>query len=1325
MKSLAEYFFLKDFKDSNTQNLLKYSEDLDQSVWNVSAGFKRLSSTSLPNPFNFIGTFSTLSRPVGEADIATYTYTFSSEQSKVFLTFNTGAPRNPLNPGNPPVDAIPNAIEIICNNKIIASTNGWRGGTNFINDPRYQPYSGGYYGTIQGIKPEGQTSVTVSVSGSSGVLYDIYTGRVFALSGTPSIFQDSEFITSIDSENQYTFSFYVHQDSSALLITPSITFIDESDNRKTISAVFNTKNGRMVGPTTGNSDLDFYGSTNIGNGWFRYHITASQKNKTKIKVRTEILFNSPTPLASPWPNTIFLWGCQLEKGKPSTNYIKTDATEKNSILQYNFLNEKYVEPSFGIPYTENLLTFSQDYSAWNIRSMSLSANTLETLSPIGKNDSYKLSPNTQNVLHRISRPITLPQRNIPYTFSTFFKAINAPLEWRYAALLLSTPEDNNRSGLRVIADVQNGTIASVSGHNVFLSAASIEPYPNGWYKFNITGLYQNYGSILCEIYVGQFTSTNLIFAGNNIKGLYTWGSQLEKGTYVSNYVRTGSTSNTGPTFGSPVYSSTNSISTYYFPLNAKTEKHSNARRFTGNDTLTISKNNLAYNTTNPTFNFDISGSFRTLSAYIETLSTNRLVGDVLYFNDFKFINFDMKIKDSRFIFNSLTANKVFVTSLCSVSSVYVYIPASQDRAKEIFSSITWDVTAGGTVSAYNIFVKDKTITPFVSASRAMVYSLSATDLTVNFNLSSNLIFTEKINSFVDIDERSFLYYKDTSLSTRLSSVYYFGVKPSDTFSTDNIGIVRSLSGSWNGSNGSIIETLPVLKPYFKNVKQVFDYVERYGLYGENLNILIYEDIIQTNFNNNNTLSESGCQVKGNLKARYYNTNSLPVFLRNANFKSGDYIWADNNNAEVSGKVSYWNVDRLNFNNLNIVGMYEIGSLKNAGGTLEYISEKPFNASPRKITFRAYVTNNRLLNAGNFGGDLSAWSTLYTRPSADTFFRPIHFNGDEMDVNIKNICFEFDSNANDATCLYFKTGESYLSNVTVAALGVANYAYGAVLAWPKSTVYIRGTEQIDPHLLSPSRWNQWTTVPGAKTQTYYPGYGLAIVGNPTNENRPTLFSNSFIQAWKSKVFIIDYDTNRRIGKDCQLNASVILNGNFSSRSFFGLKDQAKVQVNNFLFRTNTFRLSNYQANIYNKTPNSGGQYINVFENFNRDNFYYIFFDENNSTFEPKYFNVLTWSFDDSLEPVILSVNNGNNFTAHFTAPTQNPKYIFEPSTRTINLTEFVFGAYQKNSLQDSPLNSVSRLFDYIDPNDLTLFNTNGLYNLNSPINPAFSYNLTFY
>ena len=70
-------------------------------------------------------------------------------------------------------------------------------------------------------------------------------------------------------------------------------------------------------------------------------------------------------------------------------------------------------------------------------------------------------------------------------------------------------------------------------------------------------------------------------------------------------------------------------------------------------------------------------------------------------------------------------------------------------------------------------------------------------------------------------------------------------------------------------------------------------------------------------------------------------------------------------------------------------------------------------------------------------------------------------------------------------------------------------------------------------------------------------------------------------------------------------------------------------------------------------------------------------------------------------------------------------MFEPDTRTVDVTEFVFGMYQKNSLQDSPLNSVSKLFDYIDPTELALFNINGLYSLNSPINSAFSYNLSFY
>jgi len=1163
---------------------------------------------------------------------------------------------------------------------------------------------------------------TVEVSNIKDPLDVNFSQKIY---GTSSLYQETSFFGNDESMGQYTFSFYLHKNSTALSIIPTISFIDVFNNKQTISLSFNTQNGKINGPINNDPLLDFYHSEDIGNGWYRYYVTVSQKNNNKIKVRCELFYNSPTPLATPWPNTLILWGCQLEKGKPSTIYTKTLGSQISFINQNNFINENTLEPSFGLPYVENILTFSQEYSAWNVRSLSLSANTQDTVSPIGKNDSYKLCPNTQNGFHSISKVIELPKQNIPYTFSTYFKGIDAPLEWRYAALKISTPEDNYKSGLQVIANIVTGEIQSISGNNVYLSSALIEPYPNGWYKFNISGLYQNYQTILCEIYIGQFTSLNLAFQGNNTKGIYTWGSQLERGEYDSDYIKSQETPNTGLSFKNVIYSSTNPLSTYYFPINTKTTHYPDARRFTGNDTLTISKNNLAYNTLDPKYNLDIFGSFRSLSAYIETLSTNKLAGSSLYFEEFDFIDFNMKINDKRFIFNSLTAKNVFVTSLCASSTLDVFIPESSDKANQIFSSITWNVTAGGVLSAYNVFIKDRSIAPFVSSQKSYFYDLSATDLTVNYDLSSNLIFTEKINSFVNIDEKSLLYYKDKTLSTRLSSVYYFGVKPSDSHSTDNIGIVRSLSGNWDGSNGSIIENLPVLKPYFKNIKQIFDYVERYGLYGEELNVLIYEDIIQNNFNTDNTNSESGCQTKGNIKARYYSRNSLPVIMRNANFQSGDYIWADDNDSEASGKISYWNIDRLNFSDLNIIGMYEIGSLKNSGGILEYSFEKPFNVSPRKITFRAYVTNNKFLTFGDFGGDTSAWSSLYVKSDAKNFLRPIYFNGDEMDISIKNICFQFESNVNDATCLYFRSGETYLINVTVAALGSANYAYGAVLAWPKSSVYIRGTEQIDPYLLSSSRWDQWNLVPGAKSQAYFPGYGLAIVGNPTNENKPTLFSDSFIQAWKSKIFIMDYDYNRRIGKDSQLNASIILNGYFSSKSFFSLKDQAKIQTNNHLFKTNTFKLSNYQANIYDNSLNSLNQYTNVFQNFNRDNFYYVYFDENNSTFEPQYFNILKWSFDDSLEPVVLNVNDGNNFTAHFTAPEQNPKYVFEPLTKRIDVTEFVFGLYQKNSLQDSPSNSVSQLFDYIDPNELTPFNTNGLYNLNSPINGAFSYNLSFY
>lgn len=74
---------------------------------------------------------------------------------------------------NNPLTSEPNRYDVYCDGVLIASTNGWVGGTNYQNDPNYQPFVGGPVGSITGIKPQGATSIQVLVRGNSASRYDI------------------------------------------------------------------------------------------------------------------------------------------------------------------------------------------------------------------------------------------------------------------------------------------------------------------------------------------------------------------------------------------------------------------------------------------------------------------------------------------------------------------------------------------------------------------------------------------------------------------------------------------------------------------------------------------------------------------------------------------------------------------------------------------------------------------------------------------------------------------------------------------------------------------------------------------------------------------------------------------------------------------------------------------------------------------------------------------------------------------------------------------------------------------------------------------------
>lgn len=588
-----------------------------------------------------------------------------------------------------------------------------------------------------------------------------------------------------------------------------------------------------------------------------------------------------------------------------------------------------------------------------------------------------------------------------------------------------------------------------------------------------------------------------------------------------------------------------------------------------------------------------------------------------------------------------------------------------------------------------------------------------------------------INAQIQIDPNFLAYENGNTLTTKLSSFYFFGIKPSDTHATDDIRVIRTIDGNWDGNDGSIIETLPVCKPYFKNLKPFLDYVYRYQLRGEQLSLLIYEDYIPDNTNNfsdsryqNST--NCGCTFAGNLTGVHLKETDT-YFPTGVGLHTGDFIWAQDLSQYINGGINYFNVGPLNFKQFNIAGMYEIGSLKNADGKKEYSLKKPFNFSPRKLTFRTYIcsappSSTSQYVVGHIGSDPNVWKNLSLKNK--TFNRQVSFGCSKYTtINIQNLCFEFDGNANDSTGLQiYEDCIVYLRNVTVAVKGNNYYPYGAVAIWPASEIHICGETQLDPYLLTPSTYNLWQTLSSTDNPYYFPGYGLAIVGNDPSEIYPTLL-NTFFTTWGSLMDVMDYDTNRRIGKKSYLNSSIILDGCFNSWSFYNLNQSSRLYNTNYVFRTNNLKINTYKASLFGDIPNYTGD-VNIFDTSStRDNFYYVHYGGSFSTFKPRYFPLNTWTFDRG-EPILYSNLDKNQFTKNNNHG--NGYYQFNANNTVVNLSGFLVANLYFNELVSCDLLSDNTyLYNCITYDQLPLYDMAGYYKITSPIDNRSTYTLNFY
>jgi hypothetical protein len=505
---------------------------------------------------------------------------------------------------------------------------------------------------------------------------------------------------------------------------------------------------------------------------------------------------------------------------------------------------------------------------------------------------------------------------------------------------------------------------------------------------------------------------------------------------------------------------------------------------------------------------------------------------------------------------------------------------------------------------------------------------------------------------------------------------------------------------------------------------------------------------------------SGCVTSGgNLSAAYFSTEwfqlSAPA-LYNSGFRGADYIWPINNSAPINGGLEHWFIDRaINFSTIIVNGLHNIGPRILGPGQNYYVVDKPFDQASPKFIHRTFICSDPSLTFGNFGTQLSAWTT--TKYDNLAFARQFHINTTaKTEVSLRNVNFEFESNSLDSTGIIIYNGPSvYIHNVTVSLLGSGVYGYGCVGVQGGdlgrgSNVFIYGIPNIDPYFLTPSTWNngQWSIVPGATNPFYFPGFGLAIVGNPRGSQYyssiPRGYFHTMQEGTGAMISIYDYVAPlRRFARESYIQSSLILDGQWNplfanginepyqfNGYFFFLNKNSEIRFVPSMFRTNTFALCTFA--LYSE-PGTTYQRYN-FAKPAHGNYFPIFFEQSFATYRPFNWQLRPWTFNSTVQPGIDYSNNLTIFHK-INDDWDRQKWIVNTTTKTVNISGFLTPddipgdsgvRRQYNSMRSwIPQNTNTEFRNYISPTELLTINTPGYYTLASPLSGSLSATLVFY
>lgn len=328
---------------------------------------------------------------------------------------------------------------------------------------------------------------------------------------TTSILGHYRYIGSTQSVGTFTASFYIkkaeRQWASVQIATDTIT--------KRYSVLVDLITGAVLDTRSVGSPINpSHVVENVGNGWFRVSVTA-----TNTSGRVDAIVassNSATPAFATYilpsytgdvTKGIYAWGAQIVPGSVAAVYSKTVAL-----------------PLLG--YTTNLLTYSEQFnnSIWTKSNITVLSNA--TAAP-DKTMTADLCTVTSAAAANFFQ--TKPATSTIMTFSIYVKAGTATAA--YFGIY------NNTTGLDTAAaylTFATGVLTVSSG------SGTVTALPNGWFRVSLSNT--------AGITVGNSLNVYPGVAGGiypNGSNWYAWGAQLESGSEASDYIRNTSATNLG------------------------------------------------------------------------------------------------------------------------------------------------------------------------------------------------------------------------------------------------------------------------------------------------------------------------------------------------------------------------------------------------------------------------------------------------------------------------------------------------------------------------------------------------------------------------------------------------------------------------------------------------------------------------------------------------------------------------------------------------------------------------------------------------------------